>query len=211
VRLTTLALCVSVAAVIASVGTPLAACYNGDERRLERRTQALVAAEQALRSGDYAAAATHALSVNSNLLHANESLPLAGRALRVLALVTVRTGGLWPSHGKLSAKDSAERARHLDWAVSKLRRRQIADLGHPGKLSDLGEALAARPALHEEALGILEHLASRDLITSAHGYAALGRLRAAKGDSQGSEHAFERCRKLSELQGVCGSDVRART
>jgi hypothetical protein len=174
-------------------------------------THAVVAAEQALRSGDYLAAGTHAQSSNRYLLQADERLPLVGRALRVLALVTVRSGGLWPSRGKLTARDVAERNQNLDWAVTKLRRRQIADIGHPGRLSDLGEALAARPAQHDEALRILEHLAARDLITSAHAYAALGRLRGAKGDAEGSSQALERCRKLAKLKDVCGQSTAART
>jgi hypothetical protein len=93
--------------------------------------------------------------------------------------------------------------------VSKLRRRSIAALKHPGRLSELGEALALVPEHQDEARRILEHLAASDLLTSAHAYAALAKLRAAAGDDEGRDRAFTRCRELTKLRSVCGADAGA--
>ena len=187
----------------------LAACGNGVEERINPRAEAAVAAEQALRSGNYLAAAGHAERVQPNLRAADDTDPLTARALRVMALVSVRSGGLWLTRGKLSASGDTERSSNLEWAVSKLRRRVMSALNHPGRLSDLGEALAVRSEHQEEASRILEYLASRQLITSAHAYAALSRLRKARGDVEGEEQARSRCKQLTKAAGVCGDSAGA--
>jgi len=202
-------LCLLLGFALVGIEPRLRACENGIEERINPRAEAVAAAEQALRAGNYLAAAGHASRVQANLRAADGADPLTARALRVMALVSVRTGGLWLRQGKLSASGDAERAMNLEWAVSKLRRRVMSALGHPERLSDLGEALTARAEHQEEASNILEYLAQRQLITSAHAYAALAQLRAARGDADGEKVARARCKQLTKTAGVCGDSAGA--
>jgi hypothetical protein len=205
------AVCTAALFGIAAFGQPAKACINGTEHREDPGTRNVAAAERALRAGDHQRAAVFALRLHRDLRNIRTKAPLISRAQRVVALVAVRSGGLWFDGKKLSAKSDAERGANLDWALSTLRRRQIEKLDHPGRLSDLGEALSLWRKHHDEARRILEYLAERDLMTSAHGWAALSRLRSELGDESGSARALGRCRKLTKLGEVCSKDVQARS
>jgi hypothetical protein len=78
---------------------------------------------------------------------------------------------------------------------------------NPRDASNLAEALEALPEGRAEAKTILEGLAKEDLITSAHGYAALARMRAEAADEDGARAAQKECRTLSrgQAQKVCVS------
>jgi hypothetical protein len=85
----------------------------------------------------------------------------------------------------------------------------MAQLNHPDRLADLGEALASVADHREEATRMLEYLAERDLMTSAHGWAALARLRRASGNAAGADGALARCRTRTKIQSVCRADATA--
>jgi hypothetical protein len=164
-------------------------------------TPRMLRAEEALRAGQYALASTELGAIAGNL---HEAPPLLrARFERVAALLTVRTAGQWPSKKSETQNAPAARMRLLEAAVNKLRQR-VADVpADPTRLTDLGEALAALPKHHKEAKLILERLAARDLVTSAHGYAALSRLRGLLHDENGAHQALNACRKLDQKGVVC--------
>jgi hypothetical protein len=132
--------------------------------------------------------------------------PLETRALRVLALAVVRGNGALTGVRGFATEGAAERTANLDWATYVLRSVSAERRDDPVALADLGEALAASPGKDEEALRILADLAQRDLMGSAHAYAALARLRASHGDSDGSRGALARCELMTRSPGaVCRS------
>jgi hypothetical protein len=158
-------------------------------------------AEGALREGNLMLAAAELDAVTSRIPKAPPRL--RARFERVASLVSVRADGQWPLLKPGAENGPAARARVLQTAVTKLRQRLAASPADPIRLTDLGEALAALPKHRKEAKNILEALLSRDLLTSAHGYAALSRLRSVAKDEAGAEAALNACRKLDEKGLVC--------
>ena len=112
------------------------------------------------------------------------SSPLEARAQRILALATVR--------------GEAPKAADVQWAVRTLRAVSASRPDDPVAQADLGEALASQPATENEALAVLSDLAGRDLVGSAHAYAALARLYPTTGRADESRAAIERCRLMTK-------------
>ena len=171
---------------------------------------ALVAsAEQALSEGKYAKAAVTAVQVFPALRVVKPgTLPLADRALRILALAAVRTdGGL--TVGGLKGTTFAERTANLEWSIEALRGLNAKRLNNPSYQTDLGEALSKVATHHDEALKILGELSDKDLLTSAEGYAALARLRAEKGDAPAREAALKRCTAMTKNTRICDAPAAA--
>jgi hypothetical protein len=115
-----------------------------------------------------------------------DASPLETRAQRILALAVVRSDGR-------VARVAGLGGASLDWAVSTLRAVSAARHDDPAAQADLGEALAASSKTEEDALHLLADLASRDLVGSAHAYAALARLHARSGNAEKAHAALERC------------------
>jgi hypothetical protein len=130
--------------------------------------------------------------------------PLETRAECILALAIVRSGGSLAGVERLSSTRAADRNANLDWAVNTLRQVEASRPNDPVALANLGEALAARSGTEDEAVAILGNLANRDLMGSAHAYAALARLRAARGESFASSDAIKRCESMTKApDAVC--------
>ncbi len=163
----------------------------------------VASAEEALSQGKLAKAATATVKVFPALKQIKAgTLPLADRALRILALATVRAdGGL--TIGGLNGTTPEGRAANLEWAVGALRDLNAHRVNNPSYQTDLGEALSRVPAHHDEALQILADLSDKDLLTSAEGYAALARLKAEKGDADAREAAVKRCEGMTKDPAVC--------
>ena len=163
----------------------------------------VASAEEALSQGKLAKAATTTIQVFPALKQIKVgTLPLADRALRILALATVRAdGGL--TIGGLNGTTPEGRAANLDWAIGTLRDLNAHRVNNPSYQTDLGEALSKVPAHHDEALQILADLSDKDLLTSAEGYAALARLEAEKGDADAREAAVKRCEGMTKDPAVC--------
>ena len=123
--------------------------------------------------------------------------PLETRALRILSLAVVRGEGTLRGVAGFSGTGETERSANLEWAASTLRSIDAARPNDPVTQADLAEALAARAQHDDESLAILADLASRDLVGSAHAYAALARLRASRGEVDSSRSALERCELMT--------------
>jgi hypothetical protein len=82
--------------------------------------------------------------------------------------------------------------------VSTLRTINAVRTNDPVAMADLAEALSTRTKYEAEALQILQDLADRDLVGSAHAYAVLARLHAGKGDDGASRADLDRCRIMSK-------------
>jgi hypothetical protein len=126
--------------------------------------------------------------------------PLETRAARILALALVRSNGALTNVAGFSVEN--ERSLNLEWSVAILRLVSGARPNEPVAQADLGEALAALSKYDAEATTVLADLADRDLLGSAHAYAALARLRAAHGESNASRAAALRCEKMTASPGV---------
>jgi hypothetical protein len=123
--------------------------------------------------------------------------PLETRALRILSLAVVRGEGTLRGVPGFAGASEAERSTNLRWAVGTLRAIDATRPNDPAAQADLAESLATGAPGAAESLAILTDLASRDLVGSAHAYAALARLRAAKGETDASRDALSRCELMT--------------
>jgi len=200
------ALPVVVAAAPGAANACGSAIYRAIEiREIEREDagQLVAQAEQALSESKLNKAAAKAVQAFPALKIVKPGqLPLADRALRVMALASVRTGG-GVSAGGFRGKETGERAGNLEWSVTVLRALNVKRPNNPSYQTDLGEALARVPAHHEEAAKLLGDLAARDLLTTAEGYAALARIRAEAGDNAARDEAVKRCEAMSKAPRLC--------
>lgn len=120
---------------------------------------------------------------------------LTNRAVRVYVLASVRTGG---EVGPWQAKGDKERKLNLEHAAKLLGALASPKDATPAAKGEHAEALArTQPA---EAKKALEALAAKDLVPSAHAWAALARLRAAGGDAKGKEAALAKCKGMAGKQ-----------
>lgn len=127
--------------------------------------------------------------------------PLRTRALRVLALAAVRADGNLP----LGGTQTWTRSANLEWAVQSLREIDQTRPNDPALQADLGEALERMPHTKPEAFKVLDGLAQKDLMGSPTAYAALSRLRAEKGDTNGATLAMKRCEGMAQSPAVCAA------
>jgi hypothetical protein len=116
------------------------------------------------------------------------------RVRRILALATLR---LDPDNDRTPD----ERRGLLEGAVVWLEGLVKESPNDAAKQSDLGEGLAkTKPS---EAAKLLEDLAQRDVVATPYAYAALARVRAARGDAKGRDEALARCRPMAKVASIC--------
>jgi hypothetical protein len=222
--------CGLIAAVAISCAFPSEsadACGNGVEFRVNPAIQLAAQVERQAQEG----APVLALQAIAR------QQPLEGRRLggdgvtdrlfRVAARSVVRLDGDVPvlisQAGELPDDPSAARDKELHWATHVLRHFAIAAPDDPVAATDLGEALARTDKGAAEAMRILTVLEDRDILATAHGYAALARLRARAGETHpgylaGPIRAFhagpidlelERCRSMSKVADLCSPPTRS--
>ncbi len=179
------------------------ACGTAVYREIDDNAQLVAQAETALSQGKHAQAAIKAVKAFPALKIVKPgTLPLADRALRILALASTRAdGGI--TVGTMKGGTAADRAANLEWSIDTLRSLSARRGNNPSYQTDLGEALAKVPAHHAEAMKMLGELADKDLLTSAEGYAALAHLRAEKGDATAREAAVKRCEAMTKTPKIC--------
>jgi hypothetical protein len=201
---------VALAAVVAVSGAVLAppaeACGPIVRREVDPRAMGLAKAERALEQGQFAAAALNVTQAFPGIRSAQPGTdPLTSRALRVMALAVVRADGAITLGTDWRGATGAQRTQNIDWSAHTLRTIVAARPADPSAQGDLGEALAKIPKSHAEALSILNGLAQKDLLGSAHAYAALARLRAAAGDKPGRDAAVAKCQAMTQTQSICAA------
>lgn len=188
---------------IAAAPGQATACGTAVYREIDDNAALVAKAEAALSQGKYAQAATKAVKAFPALKIVKPgTLPLADRALRILALASTRADGNITA-GTMKSATAADRAANLEWSIDTLRGLSAKKMNNPTYQTDLGEALSRVPAHRDEAVKILGELADKDLLTSAEGYAALARLRAEKGDANARLAAVKRCEAMTKTPKIC--------
>lgn len=217
---------VTVAAVVAAFsmgGNQRAeACGDSISHYIDPEVMAVSAAEIQLERGDHEKVLATLSNVFPDLKTRKwNAKPSSDRAIRVAARALVRTDGS-TKVAPFKVTGESDGSANLAWAVTKLRERHAKDPHDPSASTDLGEALSHLPESRAEAKQILSSLESRDLLVSAHGYAALARLRAAQPDAPAwlaaplaqVEHGLTKiegakCSTMTTAAGVCGAEVDA--
>ena len=180
------------------------ACENGVLMVVDTKTPLIARAEKALNEGQFTPAAVGVMQVFPKIKNTPAaSSPLASRGLRIMALAIARTEGALSVGGVFSGATPDERTANLEWAITTLRNLSKLRPHVPFLKTDLAETLSKVPQYRPEALSILTDLADKDLITSAHGYATLARLREASGDKAGGEAALKRCEAIAKKPNIC--------
>lgn len=156
------------------------ACGHSMGVRVDPLVQAVSTAEGQSSKGDQKAAMATLRAAAPDIAHrklgGSADAKLGDRALRVAARAIVRSNGDVRLPG-LPGVASPSGDDDMKWATLVLRG-VAARSTDPQSLADLGEALERSPATHREARRLLEPLERGDTMTSAFGYAALGRIKA---------------------------------
>lgn len=192
------AVCFVVPVALAAQPTEAVACGESIAFEVDPNVMLLGQAEGALNNGKPRSAALSAVKVFPNLRTQAAGSNLLPRAQRIVSMAIVRTNGLLDAGKQFKATTADERRANLEWAVATLRRLNTAKKNNPAAETDLAEALAKLPETQPEALATLDKLARKDLVTSAHGYAALAKLRKAAGDDDGHVAAMKKYEALAK-------------
>lgn len=215
VRNVFLALGVTAALGVAAVSSDAQACGGAwvPEVEIDYRIAGMAMAEKSLEQGEYVAVAGSVLRMIPHIVTSKPGRdPIMGRALRALAVSTVRMDGAlskidkelpYEMIGSWVGKKAEDRSANLEWSVQALRALNEQKKNDPALQTELGEAMSKVPAHQEEALKLLGGLAEKDLVASPEGYAALARLRNGSGDKSGSEQALKRCAAMAKSDSLC--------
>lgn len=206
----------AIALAVAVAPSDASACGDEFVPAIDHRVLGVARAEKAMQEGKYQAAAGMVVRMfpeigrmTANGVAAKD--PLVGRAMRTLALATVRSEGALAidaeipreARGTWAGKTSDERQANLTWAVAAMRRVNDVRKDDPAVQSDLGEALAKLDDQKGQAKKVLEDLAAKDLLASPEGYAALARLQAEAGNTGARDAAAKRCEAMAKNPAVC--------
>ena len=192
------ALCLVVPCGIAAAPAVAAACGESISFEVDPKVMLLSQAETSLGAGKARAAAVSVLNAFPKLRTATGGDPMLARAQRIAALAVVRTEGLLAVGEAFQASTAEQRRANLEWATATLRRLNEEKKNTPALQTELGEALSKLPETQGEALALLDKLAKKDLITSAHGWATLAKLCRSSGDQEGHEAAMKRYEALAK-------------
>jgi len=209
----------SVAVAMTAIGllhSVSALACGGDwypEVQIDPRIHGVAQAEKASTKGDYVAAAGSVVRMMPHIESlAGQTDPLVTRAERVLAVAISRSNGKLSLEQQVPAdvlshwlgKTEADRQKNLVWSVNRLRSELLRKKDDPAVMTDLGEALSKLDSGEDEARGLLESLASRDLVASPEGYKALAVLRQRHGDEAGQKLALKRCESMASASAPPG-------
>lgn len=180
------------------------ACGDVFIPEIDHRIQGLANAEKSLRDGKVVASAQSIVRMFPEIRTINPGKDgMLGRAQRTLAIALVRMDGAIELDPTWRAKSPEQRAQNVAWAVSSLERLRTSRKNDPAVDTDLGEALAKVDGRQEEARGILQGLADRDLMATPQGYAALGRLQNQAGNAAARDAAIQRCTAMAKDAEIC--------
>jgi len=182
------------------------------EVMVDPRIHGVAQAEKQLANGNRLAAAASVIRMIPHI-KSLKSKPgsLVGRAERVLAVALSRSQGALPVAsevplevlGSWRGSKDGESAANMAWSVAVLKRQSENKSDDVSLKTDLAEAMARVPEQRAQARAILEDLATRDLIASPEGYAALASLRRQSGDTDGQTLALKRCEAMAKSQDAC--------
>jgi hypothetical protein len=182
------------------------------EVMVDPRIHGVAQAEKQLANGNRLAAAASVIRMIPHI-KSLKSKPgsLVGRAERVLAVALSRSQGALPVAsevpldilGSWRGSKDGESAANMAWSVAVLKRQSENKSDDVSLKTDLAEAMARLPEERMQARAILEDLATRDLIASPEGYAALASLRRQSGDTDGQKLALKRCEAMAKSQDAC--------
>ena len=180
---------------------PAEACGNVTHEEIDAGVKNVKIAAAALEAEDLARAKRLASAAASVLSMADEKThgPRADldgvyrRALRIAALATSRLGTA-----------SAQEKRH---ALDLFEHGLLAAPGDPEPtlLADYAEVASRVDERMPQATMMLRSLATKDLIGSAHAYAALARMEKRAGDVEAEKRARDRCRTMTKKPALCGA------
>lgn len=191
--------------VVGAFSAPAAACENEIRRSADELRPLVARAEKALNEGKPALAAVGVLQVFPNLRSGRVGVgPLQDKAIRIMALAIARTNGAVNAGKGFVGNNDLNKQKNMNWAVEVMRKLSASRKKAPAIQTDLAEVLAKNPSHKDEALKILNELASKDLVTSAHGYRTLAVLREAAGDTAGRDTALVRCKAMAKDASICG-------
>jgi hypothetical protein len=133
-----LAMSMALPVAVAAAEGAASACITAVYRETDSNTQLVAQAEQALADGKLGRAVAKAVQAFPALKVVKPgTLPLADRALRILALAAVRNdGGL--NAGGFKGQSQGERAANLEWSIDVLRGLNAKRVNNPSYQTDLG-------------------------------------------------------------------------
>ncbi len=197
--------------VSALLVTDAAACGNATMADVDANVKKVKAAEAALEKGDVATAKKTSLQVKRFLQNVElivqdgkrtEDLrPLLRRATRIHTLAVSRD----PKSTEAERNESVTEFERtvLGSLHAAGRQKEEPEKAEPTLLADHAEVLSRIPARTGPALMVLRTLRDKDLLGSAHAFAALARLEKAAGNADAEKDARERCRKAAVKPAIC--------
>ncbi len=193
-------------AAIPTLSDDAQACGDVFIPEIDHRIQGLANAEKTMLDGKIVASAQSIVRMFPEIRTINPGKDgMLQRAQRTLAVSLVRTDGAIDLDPTWRGKTAEQRAKNMTWAVQALERLRQARQNDPSVDTDLGEALAKVEGRHDEARGLLQGLADRDLVSSPEGYAALGRLQEEAGNATAREAAVKRCTAMAKDASICNA------
>lgn len=183
-------------------------CLNITRAELDANVKKVKAADVSLEDGDLVKArrlageairffenAVHSVDPADGKVHTPEGDVFAApdpglkrRAIRIDALAMSR-----------AAKSPVDR----ESAAKRFEADVLGPSPDPTMLADYAEILSRVPSRAGQATMMLRALKEKDLIGSAHAYAALARLEHAAGDISAEKAAAERCKTMAKKSTVC--------
>jgi predicted Zn-dependent protease len=179
--------------------------------QIDYRPMVVGQAEKKIEKGELELAAGMIIRSMPHIKTLNPSkAKIVARAQRVLAVATIRNDGVLPIGDELPQRiqstwlgNTAEDQRaNLEWAVSSLEKIAESKADDPALQTELAEGLA-KLGKKDEAKTTLETLATKDLISSPEGWAALAELRGTSGDDAGKQAALKRCSAMAKEPEMC--------
>ena len=193
---------------LAGAPAPAEACGTAFFSVVDHSAENISSAEKSLSQGRYEVAATGVFQMFPKIKSTKVGTgPLSDRALRILALATVRSnGGLTIGKGTtwmMAGVTPEQKEENLLFAIDTLRKLNEKRANSPSFQTDLAEALGKVSRYKAESYAILTQLAKKDLVASAEGYATLAKLHEAMGESAPRDAAVKRCEGMTKTPQAC--------
>lgn len=165
-------------------------CMNATQAEIDQRIKNLKALDAALEVNDFPKATTLLHAIDASIPH--DSAPIVSLVLR-----TQRDRALLLSRNPTSTDEDRARAKEI------FEKEVLGAKPDPSMQADYGEILSRIPVESAAATTKLRALRDKDLMGSAHGYAALAGLEKAAGDAAAETSARAKCRVRTKVPTIC--------